>query len=396
MRPASNERAPVLLLGGQENALSIIRSLTRNGVPVALSARRSCWALRSRHCAARYVIPDRVGSAEFWGDLLLGGSHPELEGSVVFACSDPAIEFMATRREALSRRYLLDDHIGDQQLALLDKQATLELAQGLGVPTPKLWALDKPEDIDAFEDEVDFPAIIKPVHSHRFQAVYGKKLLVVGSAADLRAGVRDALGHDLEITVCELIPGPDSLLSSYYTYIDHEENHLFHFTKRVIRRSPPNFGAGTYHRTEWVPETADLGRRFFRGMGLRGLGNIEFKTDPRDGQLKVIECNARFTAAQELLVKAGMDISWIIYRHVTGEALTPAPEFTEHLRLWYPLDDFDSFRDLRADGVLSFPGWLKSVMRPQVFPYFSGSDPAPAFVKGWNTFKTRVLGRGGS
>jgi predicted ATP-grasp superfamily ATP-dependent carboligase len=136
-----------------------------------------------------------------------------------------------------------------------------------------------------------------------------------------------------------------------------------------------------------------MGKRFFHGIGFRGLGNIEFKRDPRDGQLKLIEVNARFTAAQELLVQAKMDIAWIIYLHVTSGVVPATNGYKEHLRLWYCLEDFGSYRDLRALGQLSFLSWLRSVARPQVLPYFSLRDPKPAVAKGWNTFKTRVLKR---
>ena len=40
-----------------------------------------------------------------------------------------------------------------------------------------------------------------------------------------------------------------------------------------------NRGGGCYHETKWLPETAELGRRFFTGIGFRGMGNIEFKRD---------------------------------------------------------------------------------------------------------------------
>ena len=105
MTSSKQNPVPVLLLGGQENALSVIRSLTRHGVPVSLSAPESCWALRSRHCARRYPIELNVDRAAFWEDLLLGPGHPELRGSVIFPCNDEAIEFMAARRSVLRREY---------------------------------------------------------------------------------------------------------------------------------------------------------------------------------------------------------------------------------------------------------------------------------------------------
>lgn len=383
----------MLILGGQENALAIVRSLSARGVPVSLSASQTCWALRSRYCARRYVVPLRESAADYWENLLLGNTDAALDGSVLFACSDEAIEFISTRRDRLARRYLLDDHLASQQVAMLDKRETLRLAAQVGIPTPKQWQVHEVADVDAIQSSLDFPVLLRPIHSHKFQRVFRKKLFIVRDASELRAKVAEAVAHGVEVIVCELIPGPDDLLSSYYTYIAPNGQHLFHFTKRIIRRSPPNFGLGSYHATEWLPDTAEMGKRFFRGIGFRGLGNVEFKRDPRDGQLKLIEVNARFTAAQELLVRAQMDIAWIVYLHVTGGGVPSANGFKEHLRLWYFLEDFDSYRDLRALGQLSFLSWVRSVARPQVLPYFSLHDPKPAVVKGWNTLQTRILKR---
>jgi predicted ATP-grasp superfamily ATP-dependent carboligase len=327
----------------------------------------------------------------FWEDLLLENPPRGVRGSILLPCSDPAIEFMATHWDALSGAYVLDDHIPAQQLRLLDKEATYKQAREAGVPAPKHWRIEALEDLDAVEGEVLFPVLIKPTHSHRFQAFYDRKFHLAEDLRELRFWIRETLDLGLDVMVCEMIPGPDSLLSSYYTYITSEGDRLFDFTKRILRRSPPKMGRASYHITEWLPHTAELGKRFFQAMDFRGLGNVEFKHDPRDGRLKLIECNARFTAAQELLVKSGMDISWIIYLHLTGQDPPTTRAYKEYVRYWYFLDDVDSLRDLRRQGDLSILGWLWSVARPQVFPFFSLVDPAPAFAKGVHTFRSRVL-----
>jgi D-aspartate ligase len=84
-------------------------------------------------------------------------------------------------------------------------------------------------------------------------------------------------GHPMLVT--EYVPGPDDQYRSYYTYLDHEGEPLVHFTKRKLRQYPTHFGLGSYHLTEWNPEVAELGLRFARGAGLRGLVNVEFKRD---------------------------------------------------------------------------------------------------------------------
>src|SRR5690606_10989125 len=143
----------------------------------------------------------------------------------------------------------------------------------------------------------------------------------------------EVLDAGIDFMLCEFIPGPDDLLNSYYVYIDESGEKLFEFTKRILRRSPPNFGGGSYHITEWLPETARAGYKFFSGIGFRGLGNIEFKTDPRDGKLKVIECNARFTGAQELITRSGLNMPYIIYRYLTRKERTARSRFTEFMTL---------------------------------------------------------------
>ena len=139
--------APVLVLGGQENGLAIVRSLSRRGIPVRVAAPDGCWTLRSRYCAGRYPIPAGVDRKAHWGELLLGGGAPELAGSVVFPCNDEAIEFVAGNRRELANAYILDEQISELQIALLDKQRTLELAREVGCSVPQHWDVKALDDI---------------------------------------------------------------------------------------------------------------------------------------------------------------------------------------------------------------------------------------------------------
>ncbi len=130
--------------------------------------------------------------------------------------------------------------------------------------------------------------------------------------------------HGVEVVLLEVIPGPDDLLCSYYTYLDEAGEPQFHFTKRIIRRYPEHEGFACYHITDWNPEVRDLGLQLFRHAGLKGVANVEFKRDPRDGQLKLIECNARFTAANGLLTASGIDLGALRVQPPGGPAAAPS------------------------------------------------------------------------
>lgn len=358
---------------------------------MAVSSGPYSLALCSRFCHQRFVIPDGRTSAEYWRDLLLGEPPSDIEGAVVLACNDDALEFIATHQPELEKRYVLEENVPELRRALLDKRRTLQLAGEVGVPAPRFWEASSLEDVERLAPEVQFPAMVKPVHSHRFQPLFeGRKYLGASSPEELLVATRAMVARGLAFLVCELVPGPDRLMSSYYTYIDARGEALFHFTKSVIRREPLNMGGACYHITEWLPETAALGERFFRGVGLRGLGNVEFKRDPRDGRLKLIESNARFTAAHELLVRCGMDTAAIVYDHLVGKPPSRPRGYRENLRLWYPRRDFVAFRELRARGELGFTGWLRSIAHRQVLPYFALTDPWPSLVNSARYLRLRL------
>lgn len=374
-----NTDVPVLVLGGRENALSITRNLGRHGIPVRVSGPQDCWGRFSRHCKQAFTIPKGTSHRGYWEELLLSGNHRQLHGSVLLCGSDTALEFVAANQDALLEQYRLPDFHSELTLALLDKKKTLELAREANVPAPGFWDVKNERDLEALEGQLAFPVMVKPIHSHRFIPVMGRKLFIVKSGMDeLAAKVRLCWEKGLEIMVVEMIPGPDSTLSSYYTYLDRGGDMHFEYTKRVIRRYPENRGLTCHHASPWLPETAQAGRAFFRGIGFYGLGNIEFKRDPRDNLLKVIESNARFTAAQELVLQCGIPIDLICYCHATGQARPEVPKDYADLRMWYGFRDTLAFLEQRKSGNLTASQWLRSIEpMKSVSPLHDFRDPFP-------------------
>jgi D-aspartate ligase len=370
---------PVLILGGKENSLAITRNLGRHGIAVRVSGPANCWGMYSRFCRESFAVRHGGNSEDFWKELLLSPDDARLHGHVLFACSDDAIEFVASNRDELSRLYILDSASSELQCDLLDKRRTLQLAAKAGVNAPRHWNIKSAADVEALESVALFPLLVKPVHSHKFSRILGHKLFIVDNSFDeLKEKACLALSLGLEIMIVEMIPGPDDLLSSYYTYISDDGRPLFHFTKRVLRRYPVNRGNACYHVTEWLPETAKTGADFFDAIGLRGLGNVEFKRDPRDGKLKLIEVNARFTAAHQLLVAAGAPIDLVVYCDLTRQSAPIIESYAQTLRFWYPLRDFLAFLELRRKGALTFSKWLGSIARfGHVSPLWSYRDPWP-------------------
>lgn len=379
-----NCRTPVLILGGKENSLAVTRQLAGHGVSVRVSGPSNCWGMFSRYCLEKFPVPTGIEPGSYWTNLLLSDNARRLRGHMIFACSDEALEFLATHHSDLKRHYILDIARPELVLDLLDKRKTLELAKAASIAAPSFWRVNRLADLSAIRTEITYPVLVKPVHSHKFSQIFGKKLFVVRQGfAELEKKVSLSLRNGLEVVIVEMIPGPDSLLSSYNAYITGNGATLFSFTKRVLRRYPVNDGNGCFHVTAAEPEVTRSGHQLFSAIGMRGFANVEFKRDPRDGVLKIIEVNSRFTAAHELMARAGIPIGVLIYCHLAQQ---PVPAFTEcetALHLWYPLRDFLSFLQLRRRGELTAREWLGSIAgKPLVFPVFRKDDLRPMLHAG--------------
>ncbi|MFC5997942.1 hypothetical protein ACFP6A_04280 [Quadrisphaera sp. GCM10027208] len=378
-RPALAGGPDAVVLGGSSNSLAVARSLSRQGVRVhGLSDGAGGSLLRySRHVAGFVEATSASRAPQVWDDWL----DRAPDGAVLLPCSDIALEYLATRRPALTARGLRPPESDDDvTLAMLDKQQTYQLARAVGVRAPRTATLEAGADLDRVAADFTFPCAVKPRHSHRFAQVFGVKAVVVRDVDELRRTLTAIDEAGLSVLLTEIVPGRDDAYCSYYTYLTPDGEALLHFTKRKPRQNPPGFGLGTLHESDWVPEAAREGLRFFRGVGLTWIGNVEFKVDARDGGLTLIECNPRFTAADRLVQNAGVDLAGVAYRRAVGLDVPPVADFATGVRQWHPWEDAQAFWAYRSAGQLSTGDWVRSLARRQHLPVFDRDDPAPTLV----------------
>jgi D-aspartate ligase len=368
---------PVIIIGGNDNALSLVRGFGRRGIAVHLLNEPESDVARSRF-AKLVRLPQQNSFEQEAADWLLGSVSDSLSQSVLLAASDEGLSILSSHRDELSRRFLIDLCNPVAQSQMLDKLDTYNLACEAGVPTPRFWIVRSVDDLTRFRQDLVYPIIVKPLLSHVFQRRFNTKFIVAADFEELCKGFQVADDAGIDVMLVEKIPGPDSQLCSYYTWLDERGKTAFDFTKRIIRRYPVNMGLATYHITDHVEGVGELATRLFRHVGLQGLANAEFKYDARDDTLKLIECNARFTAANGLVARAGLDLGAFVYNRLVGLPLPPMDHYRDGLTLWDPMRDFLAFKELRDAGDLTLLGWLRSVARWHTFPGLDPRDLSPA------------------
>ncbi|MEA2467756.1 MAG: D-aspartate ligase [Thermoleophilaceae bacterium] len=345
----------------------------------------------SRHCHEFTDVGAKKGVADRYLEWL---SQAGPRAGAVLPCDDDSLEMIARHRALLvDWGYSPIEADDEVLLAMLDKDRTYELSRLADVPTPRTATVRTYEEAVRAADEFSYPCALKPLSSHEFAQHFGilKKVLLAADRDELLREFERTLAVGVEMLVTEIVPGGDDQYFSYYSYLDERGEPLYHFCKRKLRQWPVHFGLTTYHETIWDPRVAALGLKFFQGVGLRGVGNVEFKRDPRDGEYKIIECNHRFTAASDLVRRSGIDMPLIAYRRALGLPVEPVRGYRLGVRMWHPIEDVRSLRGYREEGSLTVGGWAKSLWHRQHFPLLSLEDPGPSVAS--LSVKARRFGR---
>lgn len=388
---------PAILLGGGNVAVSVARSLGERGIAVhALGDAEWDTVGHSRYCTSFTHIGHHALQEQYLAWL----AARYVGEAVVFPCDDESLELVARRRRELEELAYRPIEANDAVLlAMVDKEQSYQLAERVGVGVPRRFVLESPDDMDAKLEAsgVAFPCALKPLHSHLFARRFGSstKVIRLPDRAELERVATDLNSLGSKMMVTEIIPGPEDAYVSLYTYLDERSQPLIQFTKRKLRQYPPGFGLGTYHVSTVDADVAGVGLQFCQGIELRGVACVEFKKDARDGRLKLIECNHRFTLAGELLRYSGVNLPVLAYSRLTD---APAPSMNGYrsgVRLWVPRTDAQAFREYRRCQELTAPQWIRSLLHRQHFPVFDVRDPVPSLGGGWRSARrlARKLGK---
>lgn len=382
-RPGSRS-VPAVVLGGGIIAVSVARSLGAAGVPVwALGDGGTDTVQSSRFCSGFVDLGSGDGVQERWLDWLCNRPIGE---AVVLPCCDDALELIGRHRTTLVEHACLPIEANDDVvLAMLDKLTTYELATAADIDVPRHFALESIDQLDSAltDTGVEFPCALKPLHSHLFARRYGadKKVFVAHNRDELVEACSLIASQSLEMMVTEIIPGPEDAFCSLHTYLDENGEPLAQLTKRKLRQYPVGFGMGTYHVTDWNEEVARVGLQFCRGVGIVGMATPEFKRDSRDGRLKLIECNHRFTMSNELARRVGVNMALLAYDRLTGVPIEEPAGYAHGVHLWSPGQDTSAFLEARRLGRMTLREWLGSLLHRQHLALFDRNDTGPFFAR---------------
>jgi predicted ATP-grasp superfamily ATP-dependent carboligase len=296
---------------------------------------------------------------------------------VLYFQDDASLLLVSRNRERLRGHFRIVVAEAELVEQLVDKRRFAELARRHQLPVPRSREVIGDEPLPP-ESELGFPLIAKPlIRREQWDEIAdGAKAIRIDDVGALRRLRKDTATAGIDLLLQELLPGPESRVESYHCYVDEDGLTAGEFTGRKIRTWPPAFGHSTSLELTNDEELAAAGREIVSRIGLRGVAKLDFKRTA-EGRLYLLEVNARFSLWHHLGARAGVNLPFLVYCDVVGEARPPQRQARAGARwCWLGAD----LQAARAQGVPPWR-WLAWALRSDAKTVVAFDDPLPFLFK---------------
>jgi predicted ATP-grasp superfamily ATP-dependent carboligase len=376
-----------LVIGGDFQGLGIARSLGRRGVPVCIVDDELSISRYSRYATHAVRVKDLRDEQKTIEALLDVGKRLNLKGWVLYPTRDETVAALSRHKGALSEWFCVPTPHWDIIKWAWDKRNTYRLAERLGIPCPKTWFPQTVEDLHRIK--ASFPLILKPAIKEHFIYTAKAKAWQVNNPGELVAKFKEAAAFVPrgEMMVQDLIPGGSSEQQYGCGVFFIEGRAVGTMLAHYVRSHPPDFGrCSTFVETIDLPRLEELAVQFLEAIGYYGLAEVEFRRDPRDGEFKLLDVNARTWGYHTLGWSAGVDFPYMLFQHQIGQPVTPARARAGvnwvrwatdlpvglhgfFLKRWGLAEYFKSIKNAHTEAVFDYRDPLPSVAEVALIPY---------------------------
>lgn len=388
---SASSGATAVVVGLCSHGLAAVRALAGRGVEVhALESDETLPGVYTRYARIHHV--PAINDARLIDSLL--EIHDAVQGvsgerPVLLLMNDNMVLEVARNWGRLESCYRLGWHDSRETIARLMIKSALEAyCRDKGLRYPQTWTLNAPADIDRLTEIIVYPVVVKPV-----KPLGGFKVRIVHDSDELRSIARD-YSADLPLLVQQWVSGGDSSLYFCAFYFDRGRE-VASFCGRKMLSHPPAHGQTTAAEPFFDEEVYHQSQQFFHGSRISGPASLELKRDDL-GRLWVIEPTlGRTDFWLGLCVANGINIPYIEYCEVTGQAYKPPQPETN--TCW-----FDTERDPTIFVRFAKERGFLHMWKNSTFSYLDAGDLKPflvafrkmLFEKGRNALRKITAGKG--
>ncbi|MGH3825066.1 MAG: carboxylate--amine ligase [Pseudonocardiaceae bacterium] len=391
--------------------LGAIRSLGRLGVPVyGVHEDPLAPAARSRYLHGRWIWRPSAENTEQVRAGLMTLATRIGRPAVLIPTDDAGALFLAEHGSDLRAHFLFSDPPSDLPRRLAGKYTLSQLCSELGVPCVAAALPGSLLDAQEFAEAMGFPVMAKLATPWRTTSARGlRSTSVIRSPDELTHAWRacaDSSGADSSGADSSEADSMSTALM-LQEYIPAGQDYFFHgYCDAHARCRPAYVGikdrsypayAGLTSLGRWVdnPRLHRQATELVARLGFRGIVDLDYRLDPRDGQYKLLDFNPRLGAQFRLFEDtAGIDVVIAAHLDLTGRVI---PHGSPQLGRSFLVENYDPMAALayRRNG-LDFRSWLASLRQADELAWLARDDLAPfglmCLRMGWRAV-TRPLAR---
>ena len=356
--------------------LGAVRTVGRVGIPAfAMTEDRFTPVAMSRYLTGRTVSPltGLEPTAQLVNRIRQAIERVGTE-VIVVPTDDEAAVLVAEHRDALGPRLRAPAIAPSLPRQLANKRCLAALCERHGTATAGTAFLATPEDLEQYTRTVRYPVVAKVVEPfRRLEVPANRSPRLCHSEAELL----QALDHrrcSPYLMLQEYLPPETSEDWIFQGYFDARSECLVGFTGVKHRSWPPQFGITTFATTAPNDALAANAIAFCRGVRYRGIIDMDWRLDQRDGEYHLLDCNPRVGAQFRMFENAaGIDVVRAMHLDLTGRLVTDAPV----LNRAFVVEHLDLASRLTGGGEPPARSRAPSRRLPVERAWFAADDPLP-------------------
>jgi D-aspartate ligase len=300
---------------------------------------------------------------------------------------DESVKILSDFRDRLPENCIHLLPQADKVNLLLDKSRFHEWATFNNFPVPKTQIATSHEELKDAIDAIKYPVLLKPLYRNPEwdKHIPHAKVFIIENDDNLRTLPGSLFSIASSILVQQWIPGNDADIYFCLVYYNSHAELVDYFCGRKLLQWPPLGGSTAVAISDDNEETRDITLTVFNKIKYNGLGSIEYKKNPTDNKMYIMEPTVGRNDFQSYLAVTGnVNLTEMAYYDAIGEIITQHRKnksiWISELSMYYSLKYYLVKRDFHIIKCMS------KIFRSAGFSIFSIHDLRPfVYLLKYNT-----------
>lgn len=380
-----------------QSSLGIIRSLGRMRIPVfAVQRYPFIPSGVSRYLAGKFLWRTNAQDSDrFLEGMMRIGKILDRPTILVPTDDLPAI-LVAEHANELASRFIFARPPANLPRTLANKRCLYELCHRLGIACPHTIFPQSREELLDLTAHMQFPVVVKATEPWLLPRSI-KSTAVVSSRQELIDYYNNfsRQAPTTTLMIQKMIPASSSEDWFVHGYCDDRSTPIAVFTGVKLRSYPVFAGPTTLGRAVRNDALRQQAIELFAAIGYRGIMDLDYRLDKRDGRYNLLDFNPRIGAQFRLFQDhEGIDVVRALHLDLTGRGVRSGPQ-VEGRTFIVEIQDLLASSSRYRSGDLRIKEWLLSLQGVSEGAWYATDDPFPFLLMcAWMLFRAacRVLG----